>query len=254
MRLDEFTKQSNPADAARRKRLTIGYLVGAGAVALAMTFVTYSAQGRVFEEEETIDVSLAKAPVFDDELDVEPETTPAKPAVTKRKRKSKHRRVSGPPKEVPDSVPDEADPSDGNPYEGDLDELFEADGDGDGPATTRVATNHKPARIARPKPRRAPELVLVAEREKSKAPVAVARSFPKYPEAARQRGVEATVLVRFVVAPDGSVRRIKIIKGHPLLNAAVRAAVQAWRFQPGTYDGHPVAMWRSARFPFRLSS
>ena len=252
MRLDEFTNQANPADAARRKRLTIGYLVGAGTVALAMSFITYSAQGRVFEAEETIDVSLAKAPVLDD-LELDPEPTPAKQATKKRKHKST-RRVSGPPKDIPDSVPDEADPTNSNPYAGDLDELFEADSGGDGVATSRVAVNRKPASLVRPKPRSAPQPVLVAEREKSRAPVAVAQPFPKYPEDARQQGVEATVLVRFVVAADGTVEKIKIIKGHPLLNAAVRAALLAWRFRPGTYDGHPVAMWRSARFPFRLSS
>jgi protein TonB len=253
MKLDDWTEQANPADAARRQRLTIGYLVGAGTVALAMSFLTYSAHGRVFEQEDTIDVSLAKAPVFD-ELEAEPETTPPKQA-TKKKRKRKHRRrLSGPPKGVPDTVPEEADPASANPYEGDLDELFDADDGGGSPNANRLAINRKPARKAKPRVKPAPQPVLVAERENSSAPVALARTFPKYPARARDQHVEGTVVVRFVVDANGSVRRVKIIKGHPLLNAAVVAAVRAWRYEPGTYEGRPIAMWRSARFPFRLSS
>ena len=253
MKLDDWTQQANPADMARRKRLTIGYIIGAGTVALAMSLLTYSAHGRVFEEEDTIDVSLAKAPVFD-ELDAEPETTPPKQA-TKKKRKRKHRRkLSGPPKSVPDTVPEEADPASANPYEGDLDELFDGDDGGGNPNANRLAVKRKSVRKAKPKVRPAPKPVLVSEREKASAPVALARSFPKYPEQARDRRVEATVVVRFVVDANGTVRRVKIIKGHPLLNAAVVQAVRAWRYEPGTYEGRPVAMWRSARFPFRLSS
>ena len=252
MKLDDWTNQANPADAARRKRLTIGYLVGAGAVALGMTFITYSAHGRVFEQEETIDVSLAKAPVIDTEPEVQPESTPPKQAKKRKKHKSR-RKLTGPPKDIPDTVPEEMDPAKANPYEGDMDDLFDGDDGGGSAGPTRVAVNRKPARKAKTQVQRAPKPALVSERAKTSAPVAISRATPKYPEAAREQGVEATVIVRFVVGPDGSVRRVKIIKGHPLLDSAVAAAVRSWRFKPGTYEGHPVSMWRSARFPFRLS-
>ena len=252
MKLDDWTNQANPADAARRKRLTIGYLVGAGTVALAMSLITYSAQGRVFEQEDTIDVSLAKAPVIDTDIDAEPKTTPPKQA--KKKHRQHRRKLTGPPKDIPDTVPDEADPSKSNPYAGDVDDLFDGD-DGNGTAgPARVAVNRKPTRKPNTVVQRAPDPALVSERSKSSAPVAISRHAPKYPEVAREQGVEGTVIVRFVVGPDGTVERVKIIKGHPLLDSAVTAAVRSWRFRPGTYEGHPVAMWRSARFPFRLSS
>ena len=138
-----------------------------------------------FVQEDTIDVSLAKAPVFD-ELD-EPESTQAKQA-TKKKRKRKHRRkLSGPPKSVPDTVPEEADPASANPYEGDLDELFDGDDGGGNPNANRLAVKRKSVRKAKPKVRPAPKPVLVSEREKASAPVALARSFPKYPDQARDR-------------------------------------------------------------------
>ena len=249
MKLDAWTATSNPADTARRKRLTIGYAVGTAAVALALSFITYTAHGKVFEEEEFIDVSLARAPVI---AAAEPQSTPPRQAKKAKKRK-RRLRVSGPPKEVPDSVPEEADPANANPYEGDLDELFEAD-NGDEANRTSVAANLKPKRKTFSQPKLPPAPVLVSEREQSTAPVAISRPSPAYPAAAREQGVEGTVIVRFIVGANGLVKRVKIIKGHPLLNAAVLAAVRDWRFRPGTYAGQPVSMWRSVRFPFRLTS
>jgi protein TonB len=247
MKLDAWTATSNPADAARRKRLTIGYAVGAAAVTVGLSFITYTAHGKVFEQEDYIDVSLAKAPVI--VADVEPKST----APRKAQKKKRRRRVSGPPKSVPDSVPEEADPANANPYDDNYDDVFAADG-GEQVKRMSVAANIGPKRKVTEKPRVAPKPVLVSERGHSTAPIAVTRKPPTYPEQAREQGIEGTVIVRFIVGADGSVKRIKIIKGHPLLSAAVRAAVMAWRYRPGTYEGQPVSMWRSARFPFRLNT
>ena len=73
MKLDAWT-ENDVADTARRKRLTLGYAIGAVTVGAALTFITYSAHGQAFTPEETIDVSLAKAPVM--EKAPEPESTP----------------------------------------------------------------------------------------------------------------------------------------------------------------------------------
>jgi protein TonB len=249
MKLDAWTATSNPADTARRKRLTIGYAVGTGTVALALTFITYTAHGKVFQEEDFIDVSLAKAPVL--AAEVEPQSTA--PRQAKKAKKRKLRRVAGPPKAVPDTVPEEVNPADAHADEGDLDDLFAAGDDAESERVSPTA-NLKPKRAAISRPQQLPAPVLIAERERSTAPVALSRPPPIYPAAAREQGVEATVIVRFIVGANGLVKRIKIIKGHPLLNAAVLDAVKDWRFKPGTYEGQPVSMWRSARFPFRLTT
>jgi protein TonB len=69
---------------------------------------------------------------------------------------------------------------------------------------------------------------------------------PKYPEAARKRGQEGTVLVRTWVETDGGPRKVGVIPGKgvaPDLDQAAVAAVRQWRFEPARKDKEPVAVW-----------
>lgn len=77
---------------------------------------------------------------------------------------------------------------------------------------------------------------------------------PAYPAAARRRGQEGVVLADLSVGVDGSVRDVLIVscEGSPLFEAAVRKAAAAWRYQPATLGGLPVASVRRVRFSFRL--
>jgi protein TonB len=248
MKLDAWTTES-PVDSARRKRLTVGYAVGAATVAVALLFITYSAHGQAFEPDDTLDVTLSQPPV-EAPAQVEPEPEPEKPRIVKKaKRRAGAKRGMATPEGVPDEVPAEADPG-GNPYEGDLDDVFEGGGGGATQAAApKVRTAAKPAvRAAAPAP------VLVSEREASVPPTPISRRPPTYPPEARSEGVEAVVVVRFLVTKAGSVSNVSILRGHELLNAAVIAAVKQWRFSPGSFEGNPVAMWQTATFPFRLRS
>ena len=71
-------------------------------------------------------------------------------------------------------------------------------------------------------------------------------------EEARKQGVDMVVVVKFIVTETGDVEDIKILSGHPTLDAAVIEAVKAWRFTPGTLDGKPVRVVRKIKFPFHL--
>jgi len=53
---------------------------------------------------------------------------------------------------------------------------------------------------------------------------------------------EGRVLLRAVVAEDGTVHDLKVIKGHPLLARAAIQAVSQWRYRPYLLDGQPVRM------------
>ena len=75
---------------------------------------------------------------------------------------------------------------------------------------------------------------------------------PAYPEAARTEGIEMTVIVKYVVTEHGDVTNIRIIKGHPLLDAEVMRAVKGWRFTPAMHEGHPIAVFHVSRIPFAL--
>jgi protein TonB len=246
MQLDAWTSSKNPADAARRKRLTIGYAVGAVTVGAALSFITYSAHGQVFEQEETIDVSLAEAPVIPDEPEPEPEPEPVK--VQPKKRKPGKLSMAT-PKGVPDGVPDEADPG-GNPYDGDLDDAFDGEGGGGAPPPVKkpVVVQKKAAPVAPAAP------VFVSEKEHSTAPTPISQPRPGYPPDAKAEGVEGTVVVQFLVTAQGTVSDVRVVSGDSRLSGAVVEAVKRWRFQPGTFQGRPVPMWRSASFPFRLKT
>jgi outer membrane biosynthesis protein TonB len=39
--------------------------------------------------------------------------------------------------------------------------------------------------------------------------------------------------VQALVAPDGAVKEVKILGGHPLLADALARAVKQWKYQPG---------------------
>jgi len=88
--------------------------------------------------------------------------------------------------------------------------------------------------------------------EVSTQPVPRSKSMPAYPEDARKQGIEAVVVVKFVVTEDGRVEDARIVKGHPLFDDAVLASVRDWTFEPATLDGQAVRMVRMVKIPFRL--
>ena len=68
------------------------------------------------------------------------------------------------------------------------------------------------------------------------------------------KGIEATVVVKFVVTESGDVTGVTIVRGHPMFDAAVLAAVRSWRYQPAMFEGRPIRVYRVARIPFKLKT
>lgn len=84
-------------------------------------------------------------------------------------------------------------------------------------------------------------------------PRLLSQAKPDYPEIARRAGLEGTVLVRVLVAPDGRVRQAELVQGvHPLLDRAAVAAALRSRFDPALQRGVPVRAWMAMPFRFRL--
>jgi TonB family protein len=52
-----------------------------------------------------------------------------------------------------------------------------------------------------------------------------------YPALARQARISGTAVLRISVAADGSVDRVEVVKGHPLLVRSAEDAVKEWKFQ-----------------------
>jgi len=72
-------------------------------------------------------------------------------------------------------------------------------------------------------------------------PLPKGRCSGEYTEAAKQAGLEGTVVLDLVVGEDGTARDIKVVEGlgHGLTEAAL-AALRRCRFTPGERDGQPV--------------
>ena len=63
-----------------------------------------------------------------------------------------------------------------------------------------------------------------------------------YPPGAKNRGVQGTVFVYFVVGEDGNVRNVKVLRGvdHDLDREAVRVVQSLPKFEPGIFKGEFV--------------
>jgi TonB family protein len=64
-----------------------------------------------------------------------------------------------------------------------------------------------------------------------------------YPEAARTAGIQGRVWVFALVGVDGSVIRVQLKSGIPVLNAAALACVRDWSFKPASWQGAPCRYW-----------
>jgi protein TonB len=75
-----------------------------------------------------------------------------------------------------------------------------------------------------------------------------------YPAEALENNIEGRVFLRFVVASDGSVKRIEIIRGlNPLLDAeAIRVVSTLPAWKPGRQNGIAVPVWFTIPVTFKI--
>ena len=75
---------------------------------------------------------------------------------------------------------------------------------------------------------------------------------PVYPEAARAAGTQGLVVLDAVIAPDGSVQRLRPVSGPDLLVQSATKAVQSWKFEPYLSGGKAVEVETTIAVEFRL--
>jgi periplasmic protein TonB len=63
---------------------------------------------------------------------------------------------------------------------------------------------------------------------------------PVYPLLARQARVSGVVHLVGVIAKDGTIERLELVSGHPLLARAAMDAVRQWVYRPTLLNGEPV--------------
>lgn len=85
-------------------------------------------------------------------------------------------------------------------------------------------------------------------------PRIVDKVLPIYTEAARKKRIQGPVIVRTIIAEDGSVTDVEALQELPegLTESAIEA-VKQFRFEPATLDGKPIAVYYNLTINFRLA-
>lgn len=60
----------------------------------------------------------------------------------------------------------------------------------------------------------------------------ISRVEPEYPELAKRSHISGTVKAEAIVAPNGTVRSVKILGGNPTLGRAAQDALAHWKYAP----------------------
>lgn len=77
---------------------------------------------------------------------------------------------------------------------------------------------------------------------------------PKYPVAAKSQGIQGTVVLRAVIAKDGTVESLVVSnQADPLLARSAVEAVSHWRYRPTLLNGQPVPVQTNITATYTLS-
>ena len=77
----------------------------------------------------------------------------------------------------------------------------------------------------------------------------------KYPESAKEKGIEGKVYVQFVVEKDGSLSSFQVLRGvsEDIDAEAIRVLKSMPKWKPGMQDGEPVRVQYTMPFKFQLT-
>jgi TonB family protein len=66
------------------------------------------------------------------------------------------------------------------------------------------------------------------------------REEPDYPELAKKMNLHGTVKLKIWISPDGSVRRLEYVGGHPVLAESALKAVKGWHYEAATKESNTI--------------
>lgn len=135
------------------------------------------------------------------------------------------------------------------------------------PRPVRPAAGSRPPRTRTPEPEAMPGPAAVADEpeppRRHAEPVRVGGQVrpprklrdvaPSYPPLARQARVQGLVILQCTIDREGRVTEVKVLRGHPLLDAAAVEAVRKWLYEPTEVDGEPVPVIMTVTVNFKLS-
>lgn len=104
-----------------------------------------------------------------------------------------------------------------------------------------------------PDPARAPDPKTRRVGGEIKAPVAVERIEPVYPEDYRRLRVSGIVIIECKISETGEVSDVRLLKSvAPDLDTSAMDAVRKWKFEPATQNGVPVPVFFNLTINFKL--
>jgi protein TonB len=86
-----------------------------------------------------------------------------------------------------------------------------------------------------------------------KRPIKIINVDPEYPEIARAVRREGVVILEVVMATDGRVDSVRVLRGVPMLDQAAVAAVRLWPFEPARLNGQVVPVVMTVTVNFQLA-
>ncbi len=68
----------------------------------------------------------------------------------------------------------------------------------------------------------------------------IRRVQPEYPATAKMAHVQGRVVLAAVISKEGTIERVQVLAGHPLLVQSAVEAVKQWRYRPYVLNDEPV--------------
>jgi TonB family protein len=75
---------------------------------------------------------------------------------------------------------------------------------------------------------------------------------PRYPDEAKQKGIQGVVRLHIVVNRSGSVKSLDVMAGDPILAKAAMEGVRKWKFEPTYVSGKAVEVDSAVEINFQL--
>ena len=76
---------------------------------------------------------------------------------------------------------------------------------------------------------------------------------PIYPPLAKSARVQGAVQFTAVISTNGTIEKLELLRGHPLLIKAAKEAILQWRYRPTLLNGHPTEVITEITVNFTLS-
>jgi periplasmic protein TonB len=76
---------------------------------------------------------------------------------------------------------------------------------------------------------------------------------PTYPPLAKQARISGQVVLQAEISKDGSIQKLQVLSGHPMLVPSAVEAVKRWKYKPYILNGEPVEVETTITVNFTLA-